>query len=129
VTPLYDLEVAHHRRRLDRLHNSGKVHILTVKHGIIKHRKGRVNACGIAKGGKIISYEIILFPGKNIYAAEIAGFAGTDPAEAVQALLDARAAARKEKNWAVADGVRDGLKNLGFVIEDTPQGARVTYGA
>lgn len=62
-------------------------------------------------------------------AAEIAGFAGTDPAEAVQALLDARAAARKEKNWAVADGVRDGLKNLGFVIEDTPQGARVTYGA
>ena len=35
--------------------------------------------------------------------------------------------ARAEKNWAVADGVRDGLADLGFVIEDTPQGARVTY--
>ena len=62
-------------------------------------------------------------------AAEIAGYAGADPVEAVDALLEARAAARKEKNWAVADGVRNGLTDLGFTIEDTPQGARVTYGA
>ena len=60
-------------------------------------------------------------------AAELAGFDGTDKAAAVQALLDARAAARKEKNWAVADGVRNGLNDLGFTIEDTAQGARVSY--
>lgn len=60
-------------------------------------------------------------------AAEVAGFAGADAAEAVEALLEARAAARKEKNWAVADRVRDGLTGLGFTIEDTPQGARVSY--
>lgn len=60
-------------------------------------------------------------------AAEVAGFAGTDAEEAVGALLEARAAARKEKNWAVADLVRDGLTGLGFTIEDTPQGARVSY--
>lgn len=60
-------------------------------------------------------------------AAEVAGFVGTDAAEAVEALLEARAAARKEKNWAVADRVRDGLTGLGFTIEDTPQGARVSY--
>lgn len=60
-------------------------------------------------------------------AAEVAGFAGTDAEEAVEALLEARAAARKEKNWAVADRVRDGLTGLGFTIEDTPQGARVSY--
>lgn len=60
-------------------------------------------------------------------AAEVAGFAGSDAAEAVDALLEARAAARKEKNWTVADRVRDGLKDLGFTIEDTPQGARVSY--
>ena len=47
--------------------------------------------------------------------------------EAVDALLDARATARAEKNWAVADAVRDGLTGLGFTIEDTPQGARVSY--
>lgn len=62
-------------------------------------------------------------------AAEIAGYEGADKGDAVQALLDARATARKEKNWAVADGVRDGLGYLGFTIEDTPQGARVSYGA
>ncbi len=62
-------------------------------------------------------------------AAQIAGYAGANKAEAVQALLDARAQARKDKNWAVADGVRDGLAELGFTIEDTAQGARVSYGA
>ena len=60
-------------------------------------------------------------------AAEVAGYAGSDGQEALAALLEARAQARKEKNWAVADGVRDGLKELGYVIEDTPQGARVTF--
>ena len=60
-------------------------------------------------------------------AQELAGFAGDSPADAVQALLDARAAARKEKNWAVADGVRDGMAALGFTIKDTPQGAQVEY--
>ncbi len=60
-------------------------------------------------------------------AADLAGYGGANPEEAVEALLEARALARKEKNWALADGVRDGLVGLGFVIEDTPQGARVTY--
>ncbi|ACV22961.1 cysteine--tRNA ligase [Slackia heliotrinireducens] len=60
-------------------------------------------------------------------ARDVAGYAGSDAAEAVEALLAARAQARKEKNWAVADGVRNGLNDLGFVIEDTPQGAKVSY--
>lgn len=60
-------------------------------------------------------------------AADIAGYGGSDAMEAVEALLETRALARSEKNWGVADAVRDGLVGLGFVIEDTPQGARVTY--
>lgn len=60
-------------------------------------------------------------------AAELAGYDGDDPEIAVARLLEARATARAEKNWAVADGVRNGLADLGFIIEDTPQGARVTY--
>ena len=58
-------------------------------------------------------------------AAEMAGYAGASGEEAVQALIDARAAARKEKNWAVADAIRDGLGELGFSIKDTPQGPRM----
>ncbi|MBE0417847.1 MAG: cysteine--tRNA ligase [Coriobacteriia bacterium] len=60
-------------------------------------------------------------------AAHLAGYAGTDPDAAVEALLAARSVARTERNWPAADAVRDGLAELGFVIEDTPQGARVIY--
>ena len=45
----------------------------------------------------------------------------------VEMLLDERLKARAAKDWSRADAVRDGLCGLGFVIEDTPQGARVTY--
>lgn len=58
-------------------------------------------------------------------ASRLVGFKGVDGADAVKALLDARAKARAEKDWGLADGVRDGLMDLGFVIEDTLQGARL----
>ncbi len=60
-------------------------------------------------------------------AAELAGYEGVDPFAAADALLAARAQARKDKDWARADAVRDGLTGLGFTIEDTAQGARVGF--
>ncbi len=60
-------------------------------------------------------------------AADVAGYGGSDAMEAVEALIEARALARSQKDWAKADAVRDGLIGLGFVIEDTPQGAKVTF--
>ncbi len=42
----------------------------------------------------------------------------------VEALIEARQKARKEKNWAEADRIRDELKNMGIVLEDTPQGVK-----
>jgi cysteinyl-tRNA synthetase len=62
-------------------------------------------------------------------ASELCEYSGTDKSVAIDTLLEARANARKEKNWALADSVRDGLQNLGFIIEDTAQGARVNYKA
>ena len=59
-------------------------------------------------------------------AVELAGFTGCDAEGAIEALLARRAEARKEKNFALADAVRDRLGELGFVVEDTPQGARVS---
>ena len=44
----------------------------------------------------------------------------------VTALLQERETARKEKNWARADEIRDEITALGYVIEDTPEGAKVT---
>lgn len=60
-------------------------------------------------------------------AHELVDYDGTDTSGAVAALLDARARARKDRDFVLADRVRDGLACLGFVIEDTPQGARVTF--
>ena len=41
----------------------------------------------------------------------------------VAALLEARAAAKKAKNWVEADRIRDEIKAMGYEIIDTPQGA------
>ena len=43
----------------------------------------------------------------------------------IQKLVDERQAARKAKNFARADEIRDLLKAKGFTLEDTPQGVRI----
>ena len=58
-------------------------------------------------------------------AATHAGYQGTSPAEAADALLAARQEARAAKNWAVADAIRDGIGELGLMVEDTAAGARL----
>ncbi|MDY4948013.1 MAG: cysteine--tRNA ligase [Clostridium cadaveris] len=42
----------------------------------------------------------------------------------VEKLIEDRQNARKERNWALADKIRDDLKTQGIVLEDTPQGVR-----
>ena len=42
----------------------------------------------------------------------------------VEALIAARAQARARKDWAEADHIRDQIKELGIVLEDTPQGVK-----
>ncbi|WP_040209976.1 cysteine--tRNA ligase [Clostridium polynesiense] len=44
--------------------------------------------------------------------------------EEIEKLIEERQKARKEKNWALADKIRDDLKARGIVLEDTPQGVR-----
>lgn len=54
-----------------------------------------------------------------------AWFEGGDPAlkTEVEALLEQRATARAEKNWAEADRIRDRLNALNVVVMDGPDGA------
>ena len=44
--------------------------------------------------------------------------------EDIDAVIEARTKARKEKNWAEADRIRDELKAMGIVLEDTAQGVK-----
>lgn len=42
----------------------------------------------------------------------------------IEELINQRQQARKEKNWKLSDEIRDKLKDMGIVLEDTPQGVK-----
>ena len=46
--------------------------------------------------------------------------------ERIRTLIDAREAARKEKNWQHADSLRGELQKMGYAIEDTSDGPRLS---
>ena len=54
------------------------------------------------------------FPHHGAYGFDHAG----------KALFEARKEARKAKNWAESDRIRDELRAQGIIVEDTPQGMK-----
>lgn len=58
-------------------------------------------------------------------AAGLVAYTGDDVAEAAERILAARAEARAAKNWELADAIRDQLRDMGLVIEDTAAGSRL----
>jgi cysteinyl-tRNA synthetase len=44
--------------------------------------------------------------------------------EEIERLIQERSEARKQKDWARADRIRDQLSEMGILLEDTPQGVR-----
>jgi cysteinyl-tRNA synthetase len=43
----------------------------------------------------------------------------------IQALVEARHLARKEKNWALSDQLRDQIQSMGYTVQDGAQGMKV----
>ena len=60
-------------------------------------------------------------------AAGLCDYTGDDVNEAAERILAARAEARAAKNWDVADAIRDQLRDMGLVIEDTAAGSRIKH--
>jgi cysteinyl-tRNA synthetase len=42
----------------------------------------------------------------------------------IKKLVDEREEARKKKDWKTADDIRTKLKNMGVILEDTPEGIK-----
>lgn len=49
-----------------------------------------------------------------------------DLSDDIEALIEKRETARKKKDWATADQIRDDLKARGIILKDTPQGVTWT---
>jgi cysteinyl-tRNA synthetase len=63
----------------------------------------------------------------NVISVSASGAAGNVsviayPPDKIQQMIDARAAARKSKNFAESDRIRKELLDAGIILEDTPQG-------
>ncbi|MEM7660295.1 MAG: cysteine--tRNA ligase, partial [Bacteroidota bacterium] len=59
---------------------------------------------------------------------EESGSESTDTVNGLMSLLtEIRTQARKDKNWAVSDQIRDQLGSLGIKLEDTSQGTDWYY--
>lgn len=58
-------------------------------------------------------------------AKELSG-KDADANDAITILLEERQKARSNKKWDIADKIRDAFTDAGFIIEDTPQGAKIS---
>ncbi len=74
----------------------------------------------IAEFDKVLSVDLI----KNAEAAAAKDAAPELPAEVME-LAEQRKAARKAKDFALADSLRDKITALGYVVEETRQGTKI----
>ena len=70
---------------------------------------------------QVLGLELLAGAEKLRQAQSAAAPAAEDAAE-IEALIARRAEAKKAKDWAAADAIRDELKAMGIEIKDTPNG-------
>lgn len=94
---------------------------LTVLYDVLKSElSGASKRALIENFDSVLSLDLVK---KAEALAADSGDASSGDAE-IDALVEARTAARAAKNWAEADRIRDELKARGIVIEDTPDGVK-----
>ncbi len=77
-----------------------------------------------SKSAELIKYAIDLFDELTNVLGLVYNRDTGSLDEEIEKLIEARQNARKEKNWAEADRIRDELKAQGIVLEDTPHGVK-----
>lgn len=79
--------------------------------------------CDQGKVGQKEAADVILLLKKTNTVLDVLTFEEESAPSELLAALEQRQAARKSKDWALADSLRDMIYSKGYVIEDTPAGS------
>ena len=117
----YDRLIGAFRDALDNDINTAMA--ITVLYDVLKSKaNGATKLALIAEFDKVLGLDLIA------NAKELADNAGSDsadiPAEVME-LVEQRKAARKDKNFALADELRDKIAALGYEVKETRQGTEI----
>ena len=100
-------------------------HIMAIK-VYIDQGHNPVNPNAGAEGNGLREQDLVFVIGREL--ADVLGIPFIERKDELtaeqQELFEARKAARKAKNWAESDRIRDELKAQGIIVEDTPQGMK-----
>jgi cysteinyl-tRNA synthetase len=88
----------------------------------INRRRDAQGGPGVVAAGQATLLELAGVLGLQL-EAEAFEQAGGDAAPFIELLLATRQQLREAKQWALADQIRNGLRELGIVVEDRPGGA------
>lgn len=88
-----------------------------VKYANVYAEQASVNQDDIADIQKLLQELLSIFGVKIVATGQIDD-------DAIQQLIDQRNEARRNKDFALSDKIRDDLKAQGIILEDTPQGTR-----
>lgn len=88
-----------------------------VKYANVYDEQASVNQDDIADIQKLLKELLSIFGVKIVATGQIDD-------DAIQQLIDQRNEARRNKDFALSDKIRDDLKAQGIILEDTPQGTR-----
>ncbi len=99
---------------------------LTVIYDLLPEINANINAKNadkdaLKKAAKLLTSWLAIF---GIDVQRLITAENQNDDEQVQRLIKKREEARKNKDWAQSDALRDELKQMGITIEDTPQGTR-----
>jgi cysteinyl-tRNA synthetase len=93
----------------------------------VRDMNGECDAGGVGKVEALQALELLKTVDKVL---GILTFEKQDPPipEDLQAVFEQRLQARQDKNWKLADELRDMIQQRGYLIEDTPHGPRLKKG-
>jgi len=99
---------------------------LTVIYDLLPEINANINAKNadkdaLKKAAKLLTSWLAIF---GIDVQRLITAENQNDDEQVQRLIKKREEARKNKDWAQSDALRDELKQMGITVEDTPQGTR-----